>query len=42
MQPNDIVYVEPQKTKVGKTAQIITYVTTGITFLIFILDRLKL
>ena len=40
LQPNDIVYVEPEKIKVSKTAQIISYVTTGITFLIFILNQL--
>jgi polysaccharide biosynthesis/export protein len=39
LQPNDIVYVEPVKEKKSNTAQIISYVTTGITFLIFILDR---
>ena len=42
LQPNDIVYVEPMKIKANNTAQIVSYVTTGITFLIFILDRLKL
>ena len=40
LQPNDVVYVEPVKEKANKTAQIISYVTTGITFLIFIIDRL--
>lgn len=42
LRPNDIVYVEPKRTKANNTAQIISYVTTGLTFLIFILDRLKL
>jgi polysaccharide export outer membrane protein len=42
LQPNDIVYVEPKKIKANKTAQIVSYVTTGITFLIFILSRLNL
>ena len=42
LQPNDIVYVEPKKTKANNTSQIVSYVITGITFLIFILDRLKL
>ena len=40
LQPNDIVYVEPVKIKANNTAQIISYVTTGITFLIFILNQL--
>lgn len=39
LQPNDIVYVEPVKEKQSNTVQIISYITTGITFLIFILDR---
>ena len=41
LQPNDIVYVEPVKEKAKTSAaQIISYVTTGFTFLIFILDRI--
>ena len=40
LQPNDIVYVEPVKENKSNTAQIISYVTTGITFVIFILDRI--
>ena len=40
LQPNDIVYVEPVKERVNKTAQIISYVTAGISFLILILDRI--
>jgi polysaccharide export outer membrane protein len=41
LQPNDIVYVEPlkEKTKTSVT-QIVSYVTTAFTFLIFILDRI--
>ena len=42
LQPNDIVYVEPKKIRANKTTQIVTYITAGITFIIFILDRLKL
>jgi polysaccharide export outer membrane protein len=42
LQPNDIVYVEPRKVKANNTIQIISYLTTGITFIIFIMDRLKL
>jgi polysaccharide export outer membrane protein len=40
LQPDDIVYVEPTKIKVNKTTQLISYVTAGITFLIFIFDRI--
>ncbi|MEO5648641.1 MAG: polysaccharide biosynthesis/export family protein [Ginsengibacter sp.] len=41
LQPNDIVYVEPVKEKMKTSVpQIISYVTTGFTFLIFILDRI--
>lgn len=40
MQPNDIVYVEPLKEKTNNTLRIVSYVTTGITFVLFILDRL--
>lgn len=42
LRPNDIIYVEPRKVKANNAIQIITYLTTGITFIIFILDRLKL
>ncbi|MEO6681604.1 MAG: polysaccharide biosynthesis/export family protein [Ginsengibacter sp.] len=41
MQPNDIVYVEPVKEKVSTTPQIISWITTGITFTIFIIDRIS-
>ena len=41
MQPNDIVYVEPVKEKVVSTPQIISWVTTGITFTILIIDRIS-
>ena len=40
LQPNDIVYVEPKKVKTNNTSQIISYVSTGTTFLIFILNLL--
>jgi polysaccharide export outer membrane protein len=40
LQPNDIVYVEPKKVKANNTSQIISYVSTGTTFLIFILNLL--
>ena len=40
LQPNDIVYVEPVKIKSENSTRIISYVTTGLTFLIFILDRI--
>lgn len=41
MQPNDIVYVEPVKDKKANTTQIISLVTTGITFTIFLIDRIS-
>ena len=41
MQPNDIVYVEPVKDKSTRTPQIISWITTGITFTIFIIDRIS-
>lgn len=40
LQPNDVIYVEPVKEKVNKTAQIISYVTAGISFFILIIDRI--
>jgi polysaccharide export outer membrane protein len=39
LQPNDIVYVEPKKIKAAKTAQIISYITAGISFVILILNQ---
>jgi polysaccharide biosynthesis/export protein len=39
LQPNDIVYVEPLKERKNNTAQVISYIITGATFFIFILDR---
>ena len=41
LQPNDIVYVEPVKDKSNRTPQIISWITTGITFTIFIIDRIS-
>ena len=41
MQPNDIVYVEPVKDRTNRTPQIISWITTGITFTIFIIDRIS-
>ena len=40
LQPNDIVYVEPVKDKTNNIPQIISWVTTGVTFTIFIIDRI--
>ncbi|MBS1736916.1 MAG: polysaccharide biosynthesis/export family protein [Bacteroidetes bacterium] len=41
LQPNDIVYVEPlPERKASKLPQILSYITTGITLFIFILDRI--
>lgn len=41
LQPNDIVYVEPVKERKANTAQVISLVTTGITFTIFMIDRIS-
>jgi polysaccharide export outer membrane protein len=40
LQPNDIVYVEPAKRKEQNITRVISYVTAGITFVFFIIDRL--
>jgi len=40
LQPNDIIYVEAAKPKTTNVPQIISYVTTGISLLILILDRI--
>ncbi|MEO6221004.1 MAG: polysaccharide biosynthesis/export family protein [Ginsengibacter sp.] len=39
LQPNDIVYVEPAKVKAAKTAQIISYITAGISFALLIINQ---
>lgn len=39
LQPNDIIYIESNPKKAANTIQIISYVTTGITFIIFLMDR---
>lgn len=39
VQPNDIVYVEPAKVKAAKTAQVISYITAGISFILLILNQ---
>lgn len=39
LQPNDVIYVEAAKPKTANVAQIISYVTTGISLIILILDR---
>jgi polysaccharide export outer membrane protein len=42
MRPDDIVYVEPSKTKSAvSTTQIISYVATGLSLLFLILNRIK-
>jgi len=41
LKPNDILYVEPNKKSVGKTQQIIGYVTTGLSLFFLILSRIK-
>ena len=40
VQPNDIVYVEPAKEKNQNVTRLISYATAGITFVLFIVDRL--
>ncbi len=42
LQPNDIIYVEPVKPKTDNTTRIISYVTAGISFILIIIDRIKL
>jgi polysaccharide export outer membrane protein len=43
LQPNDIVYVEPVKIKTKVTvAQVISYITTGLSLIFLILNTLKL
>ncbi len=39
LQPNDIVYVEPAKVKGRNTAQIISYITAGISFALLIINQ---
>ena len=39
LQPNDIVYIEPVKIKVAKTAQLISYITAGISFALLIINQ---
>jgi polysaccharide export outer membrane protein len=40
LQPNDIIYIKPVKKKSENTTRIISYVTAGITFAFFIIDRI--
>lgn len=39
LQPNDIVYVEPAKQKAKNTAQIISYITAGVSFALLIINN---
>lgn len=39
VQPNDIVYVEPVKVRTAKTAQIISYITAGVSFALLIINQ---
>ncbi len=39
VQPNDIVYVEPAKVKAKNTAQIISYITAGVSFALLIINQ---
>lgn len=40
VEPNDIIYIKPVKKKNDNTVRIISYVTAGISFVFFIIDRL--
>mgnify|MGYP001078787921 CR=1 FL=1 len=40
LKPNDIVYVEPVKKKQDNTLRIISYITSGLSIAIFIIDRI--
>ena len=40
LQPDDIVYVQPVKKKAENTTRIVGYVTSGLSLLIFIIDRI--
>ena len=40
LQPNDIIYIKPVKKKAENITRIISYVTGGITFVFFIIDRI--
>ncbi len=39
VQPNDIVYVEPAKIKTKNAAQIISYITAGVSFALLIINQ---
>ncbi len=39
LQPNDIVYVEPAKVRGKNTAQIVSYITAGISFALLIINQ---
>jgi polysaccharide export outer membrane protein len=40
LKPNDIVYVEPMKKKQDNTLRIVSYITSGLSIAIFIIDRI--
>jgi polysaccharide export outer membrane protein len=40
LKPNDIVYVEPMKKKQDNTLRIVSYITSGLSIVIFIIDRI--
>ena len=40
LQPNDIVYVEPVKERKENATRIISYVTAGLSLVIFVIDRI--
>jgi polysaccharide export outer membrane protein len=40
LKPNDIVYVEPVKKKQDNTLRIVSYITSGLSIVIFIIDRI--
>jgi polysaccharide export outer membrane protein len=40
LKPNDIVYVEPVKKKQDNTLRVVSYITSGLSIVIFIIDRI--
>lgn len=40
LQPNDIVYVEPMKKRQDNTLRIVSYITSGLSIAIFLIDRI--
>lgn len=40
LKPNDIVYVEPVRKRQDNTLRIVSYITSGLSIAIFIIDRI--